>query len=397
MIEPSKLKIEPSIGQMSETSLQETDELIKEVGARLAGSPSCQKTATIIHEKMENICDDSRIEHFEMHPDSFLGFTKIITITFSMSLLFSIFFKKLMILGTIGLLIGLAMAVSQFILYLNIFDRFYPKKDGYNVSGVINPNGKVLQQIVIAGHHDSAHQFSFLKKYQKLYGIRIILGSLTYFLALVLNLANLFQIVKINKLMEVIDSNPILRISFVILQILGLVIMIPFYNFSEKIGNPGAGDNLIASMIAVNTARIISDFKKIVMPILEHTRIIILSTDGEEAGLRGAAAFVKSHMKSLHSIPTYVFNIDSIYSVNDIHFLTSDINGTVKLSKEMATQCNEFAQNMGYNSKVIPIPLGAGGTDAGEFGRAGIEATTIIAMPTDLIRDDLVYHTIMIQ
>ncbi|MHA1671994.1 MAG: M28 family peptidase [Promethearchaeota archaeon] len=170
--------------------------------------------------------------------------------------------------------------------------------------------------------------------------------------------------------------------------------ILPFFNFSEKDGSPGTGGNPIASIIAINAGRTITHLNIIGAPILEHTRIIILSTDGEEAGLRGAAAFVQEHMNNLHSLPTYVFNIDSIYSVDDIHFLTSNINGTVQLSKDMASQCNQIAQNLGYDSKTIPIPPGAGGTDAGEFGRVGIEATTIIAMPTEIIRDDLVYHTI---
>ena len=37
--------------------------------------------------------------------------------------------------------------------------------------------------------------------------------------------------------------------------------------------------------------------------------------------------------------------------------------------------------------------FGGGGTDAAELTRAGVRATTLVAMPTSLVREGLVYHT----
>jgi len=76
----------------------------------------------------------------------------------------------------LGLLFGSVFALTEFLLYLTPFDRFFPKHCGYNVSGLIEPAGEVKQQIVVSGHHDSAYVFNFFKKQQKLYAPRIILG-----------------------------------------------------------------------------------------------------------------------------------------------------------------------------------------------------------------------------
>jgi hypothetical protein len=60
----------------------------------------------------------------------------------------------------------------------------------------------------------------------------------------------------------------------------------------------------------------------------------------------------------------------------------------------MATECQEIATKLGYPVRLIPIPPGAGGTDAAEFAKVGMEATTLIAMPTKIHRKKIVYHTL---
>jgi Zn-dependent M28 family amino/carboxypeptidase len=129
---------------------------------------------------------------------------------------------------------------------------------------------------------------------------------------------------------------------------------------------------------------------------LQNTRIIIASWDGEESGLRGARAFCKAHSKELHQIPTQVFNMDCLYNIDNLFFLSSDINQTVKLSADLALKCSNIAKKIGYNTTIRPIPLLTGGTDAGEFGKIGVEATTLlaIAMPWDKESRNAVYHTL---
>ena len=95
----------------------------------------------------------------------------------------------------------------------------------------------------------------------------------------------------------------------------------------------------------------------------------------------------------MKAIPTFNFNLDCPYLLKDLFFLTSDVNCSVKLSKDMAMECKEISDRLGYPAKMKPIEFLTGGTDAGEFGRYDIEATTLIAMPWGgNIRYDA-YHT----
>jgi hypothetical protein len=181
-------------------------------------------------------------------------------------------------------------------------------------------------------------------------------------------------------------------ISYIIL--VGAPAVIQFYFFKSNKVSPGAGDNLIASMIAVKIAQIFGQSKAEGKNLLKHTEIVVISTDAEESALRGARAYVKRHIDELKAIPTYVFNIESLYSSNDLSFLTADINGFIKLSSEMAHDGMMIAESLGYKTKKAPITFGGGGTDAAEYARYSIEATTLLGMENSAIRDGLVYHTL---
>ena len=82
-----------------------------------------------------------------------------------------------------------------------------------------------------------------------------------------------------------------------------------------------------------------------------------------------------------------------IYTARHLQFLVSDLNGSLSLSKELSVECQELAKSAGVPSELTRMVFGGGATDAAELARAGILATTMLAMPTDLVRDGLVYHT----
>lgn len=385
--------ITSQIQHLAFTSLQETDDLIQKVGPRLAGSPSCHSAAQVLHTKMQDFCDESRIEGFPMHPTAFLGFTKALPVLYILAFLSWRFFSLPILIPVCFLFVGVALAILQFVVYAHTFDKFYPQKEGYNVSGIINPSGPILQQICLVAHHDSAYEFSFLQNHPKWYALRIFCGSgfylvtfLAYVFLLIFNILCLFGIFKFS-------LGTWFHPTFLGFQLIGTLLILPFYWFRSNRGTPGAGDNLIASFIALNIGQYLAHQRSIGSPLLTHTRVILLSTDGEEAGLLGARAFLKKHPSLLRSLPTSVINLDSIYSQDELHFLTSDINGTVPLSASMATQLQDVSRSLGYQGTKIGIPLGGGGTDAAEFARVGIAASSIVAMSLDANRDHLVYHT----
>jgi len=285
-----------------------------------------------------------------------------------------------------GYIFGFVYALLQFVFYEKFLDPLYKKMTGYNVSGVIEPFGAVKQQVVLSGHHDSAFVFNFLQHNQKWYTFRLVGGLLTFVATMIFTL--------IWAIYKLATGNDPLYADILRFAIVGLsVLVIQFYFFKSRQGTPGAGDNLIASVMAMKVGSKLAMAKKMGLSPLENTRVVILSNDAEEAGLRGAAAYVKQHYSELREIPTYNFNIDSIYNVKELQFLTSDINGTVLLSKLMAEEALNVATKLGYSARILPIPFGGGATDAAEFAKIGVEATTLLALPTELVRDGIVYHT----
>ena len=171
-----------------------------------------------------------------------------------------------------------------------------------------------------------------------------------------------------------------------------IILVGQFFFFAGRKGTPGAGDNLVSVCIADKVGKKFSEQKKNGKG-LKNTRLVIAGWDGEECGLRGARAYVKKNIAEMKAIPTFNFNMDCPYILKDLFFLTSDVNCSVKLSGNMAKEAKEISEKLGYTAKLKPIIFLSGGTDAGEFGRYGIEATSLVAMPWEGNNRYDAYHT----
>lgn len=352
--------------------------------SRLAGSEACQQSAAYLAEEMSGYCEEVKQQKFRVHPDAFLGYIRILVALYPVALfaLWKEYFALLMIIGLLGIL----LVVLEFFIYWEFIDPFFPKKEGRNVIGSIEPTQELRQQIIISGHHDSAHIFNFFVHQPKLYPLRILGSMSATFLLGVFGL--LFFVWD---QMGEIPSGLIFGVQ-IFFSVLAVFVMQMWFFYSSK-GTPGAGDNLASSATALELGRYFRE-KKDAGEGLKHTRLILASWDAEEAGLRGAKAYVKENLKELQTIPSYNMNIECLYDADKIFFLSSDINGFVKLSSEMAKEAVEIATKLGYKSDVKPIVFAAGGTDAAEFARAGIEATTLFGMGWTIDSKPDAYHTL---
>jgi Zn-dependent M28 family amino/carboxypeptidase len=176
------------------------------------------------------------------------------------------------------------------------------------------------------------------------------------------------------------------------LTLAGLPFALQLFFMMGSAKSPGAGDNLNATSLAAALGSHFMGERNRGFP-LRHTRLILLSTDGEEIGQRGAIRFIGDHAAQLRATPTLVLNIDSVYFARDLTVLTRDRNGTCRLSAAMASDILGVAEGLGLRLKRAPIPFGGGGTDAAAFAVAGIEAVSIVGMPMGLVSRDHLYHT----
>ncbi len=370
--------------QHAQRALETTRYLIEKFGGRLAGSEACRETA-------ERLCDEfaavgalARLEPFETHPGAFNGFYRIDVGIYVLGL-------ALMWLGrplpAAALLLFMAAAAGlQFGYYVEFYDRFYPQKTCQNVVATLEPRGTARQQILLSAHHDSAAELRFLKSSQKLYGLKIVVPDFFRILA------GVFAVYWSGCRLLNGNDPSMTGILLVLLSTVGLYfVFTKFWLFGDPV--PGAGDNLVASAMLLELARLFADPADPGRSTLPDTRLIFASFDAEESGLRGSRAFARAHRDELHALPTWALNIDSIYQVSELQFMISDLNDHVRLDRALADDCRRIAQSLGYPARLTRMLFGGGATDATELARLGIPATTMIAMATSLMRDGLVYHT----
>lgn len=369
-------------GKMGRSVLDLTADIVNAYGPRLAGSKACKAAAFRIKEELEVPCDTVSVDSFQMNPGAFYGWLKISAILYPILIILLWFGLPLVALLLISAL--LAVSILEFICYRRVLDPLFPRRTGYNVKGVIEPTQAVRQTFIVSGHHDSAPLFRYnaLKKEPYLRQVRIPL--LGYGAIVIIALITLFVRISASTVISAAGKFSLLLTLVSIIPLAAIPWVSRLFVFVRKQGSPGAGDNLVSSCIAVAAAQHFSAAK------LKHTRLIFASFDAEEAGLRGSREFFQKHE---FSDEVWHFNIDCPYYADELAFLSSDINGTVKLSQTMATNCVAVAEQMGYQAHSQPIAFFAGGTDAAHAARAGHHATTLIGIPWDDETKPAVYHT----
>lgn len=360
-----------------------TSDIIDECGPRLAGDPATLKASQMLQQELAKVCDRALLEEFTVHPQAFLGFLRVM-VAFHFAGLATLVAGWIPLAAVMFSCAGL-VAVLQFIFYRRLLDPFFPKKTGYNVIGTIEPTGDVRQQIIVSGHHDSAYEFNYMKKGTTPYVLITAACILSVTFSCIIGIVSAIAIWvtgTVPGFVEVFRYAALGTIPFVA----------PMWFFLGK-PTPGAGDNLIASTIAVQLARIFRRAKDQGGPALQHTRLLLVSFDAEESGLRGSAAYAARHKKELHDVPTTVFNMDSLYELDQLQYVTRDINGSIAMPKELVAEVMELSAKLGYPSRKFPMLFGAGGTDAAEFLRIGVPATTMLAMDTRHFQASVNYHT----
>lgn len=368
--------------QSAQKAIDYTDTLIQRYGPRLAGTDRCLQAAQHLHHDLQSICGRARLEYFQTHPGVFNGF-------FLLEPLFHFLFTIAALLGWVrlaapGYLLTIVYGFLQFGYYKEYFKHLFPQRTCANVTAHLEPQQDVRQQIIISGHHDSAHEMRMLRRHQKLYALKVIIPDM------MLVASSLAAWIWLG--VEFFTGHaPAFAFSLQVLWWISIPVVGSKMWMIGKNGTPGAGDNLIASAMLVELADHFaaqSGRNK-----LAHTRLIFASFDAEEAGLRGARAYAQQHAQELTALPTWMINIDSIYELNELKFLTTDLNDTIPLDLPLATHCLNTAEKSGYRAHLEPMKFGGGSTDAAELAKIGVRCTTILAMSTQLIRDGLVYHT----
>jgi len=358
--------------------------LIDAIGPRPSGSAASRQTADALQDEAAQFADRTWSEDFAVHPGAFLGWIRLLVLLYiaGVASLWLQIFWLAALLATMGIVI----LVGQFFFYRELLDPLFPRQTGRNVLAVVEPAGEARGQFIISGHHDSARVFNFLAHQPALYPWRVTGGLAIYALFLLMSwLLTLWTAIS--------GAAPGWSTIAAALFSLLLLWVGQLWWFASSQSTPGAGDNLASTAAAWEVLRHLAE-EKAAGRSLQHLRVLAASWDAEEAGLRGARAWVKAAAGDDRlALPTWNLNLECLYDADEFFLLTSDVNGTVQLSPELAGQCQRLLAARGREVPAKPIAFLTGGTDAGELARGGAQATTLIGMPWGNSSRSNVYHT----
>ncbi|HSN78433.1 MAG TPA: M28 family peptidase [Anaerolineae bacterium] len=368
----------------AEAALRLAGRLIDAIGPRPSGSAASRQAADALHAEAAQFADRAWSEDFPVHPGAFLGWIRLLVLLYiaGVALLWLEVFWLAALLATLGIVI----LIGQFFFYRELLDPFFPRQTGRNVLAALEPAGEARGQLIVSGHHDSARIFNFLAQRPALYPWRVTGGIAIY----VLFLLTCWLLV-----LWTFISGAAAGWSAVAASLFSLLLLWvgQLWWFASSQSTPGAGDNLASTAAAWEALRHMAG-EKTAGRGLQHLRVIAASWDAEEAGLRGARAWVKAAPDDDRlALPTWNLNLECLYDAEEFFLLTSDVNGTVQLSPELAGQCQRLLAGRGRDVPAKPIAFLTGGTDAGELARGGAQATTLIGMPWGNTQRSSVYHT----
>ncbi|MEW6517664.1 MAG: M28 family peptidase [candidate division FCPU426 bacterium] len=365
--------------------LQMTGRIIDTCGPRPAGSALSQKAAKILGQALEPFCDRVVLDNFKHRPRAFLGHIALDAALFILACAGVLAGPGWVYPAMALLALGHLINILEFGFYVEFVDFLFKEKTGINVTGTLEPLGEAKQQIVFSAHHDSAYEFTFLDWGTGFYLAQIILST-------TVNWVLLAGLAAWAGYRDLIGG---LLFPYAWLQWAAVAVIamdVPFFFFLRSRATPGAGDNLVSSCLLIKLAELLKE-KKDQGLAPRHTRVLFVSFDAEEAGLRGSRAFARQYKRQLREIPTYNVNLESLFDLKKLEYLVSDINGTVRLSQKLAKSLQEVTKSLGYTSRLFPMRHGYGATDAAELAKIGVQATTLAALSPDIGSGNNVYHT----
>ncbi len=152
----------------------------------------------------------------------------------------------------------------------------------------------------------------------------------------------------------------------------GFIAVIFFTNF--KLPVDGANDNLTGCTTAIAVLKYLEDNDI----HFENTEVVAMTAGSEEAGLRGARAYTKRHIKELTEVETVYFGMDTLRDYEDMAIYSRDMTGTVKTDPRVCALMKKGAELAGLDLPYASVYLGA--SDAAAVSKLGVPAATLAAM-----------------
>lgn len=364
----------------TEYSVNSIKHICKEIGPRPCGDENEKKAQEYMMESLKEYADSVDRETYDVHPDAFMSFVPIAGSCLLGSTACNIagaLKNKKLASASFGF-IGAALAgiVGEFVLYKEMLDPLFKKKESGNVIAVRKAKGETKRRIIISGHTDSAPEWTYTYKLGS-HGVAAVAGYAVAGLTYTIATSAVILKTKNKKLAKNLS--------------LGQLAFVPAYSLLYKFTNnkkyvPGAIDNLTGCYVAASVLKFLrkNDIR------FENTEVIAAMVGGEEAGLRGSKAFFKAHPEfdGSDGIETVFMSFDTLRDAEFMTIYNKDMTGTVDNDARTCALMQNAAKKVGLDVPFGAVPIGA--TDAAAASQAGVPAASFVAMDPAPAR---YYHT----
>ncbi|HKL73310.1 MAG TPA: M20/M25/M40 family metallo-hydrolase [Clostridia bacterium] len=366
----------------------EITKVIKTFGKRNPGSEGEKKACEYMASQLQEYgCDDVKVEPFELHPNAFYGwiYISVTLVLVALGLYFvglylnNAIWTKLVSLGLIA--IGCGIMVGEFMMYLKLVDKLYPKETSHNVTATKKPTGEVKRRVFFNGHPDAAGEWTF----------NYLLGGTGFAAHFLISIAGIFYFLGIifASFFTAVQNAQGINFPLIIELGLGTLAFVPFwlaliFLWNEKKIVDGANDNLTGCYMGIAIMKALKDNNI----ELENTEVGVIISGSEEAGLRGAKAWCKAHGDEYKDVDTIIYAYDTIREGKFLCVNEKDLNATVSADPHAVALFKNAADKLNITCNYGTVPFGS--TDAAAFTQGGYKSVGITAMDHNLKN---YYHT----
>ena len=349
----------------------------KTFSKRDCGSEGEKDSVKYMAETVKPYATSVKTESYDVHTLAFMGWIYI-TVTLILGAFAAAFFMPM--LSVIFILVGMAIMILEFVCYRQIVDEFFPKRTSLNMTAVKKPEGEVKQRILISGHADAAYEWTlnyYLGGKAFIAHFLISIIGILYFTAVAIAacvISGMFNAITDVNLLIALGASGIF-VPFWILM---------YFLFNPKIVADGATDNLTGCAMGISFLKALKDNGV----EFENTEVGCICAGGEEAGLRGAKAWVKAHKNDFKDCPTTILCLDTLREQDHMLVNHKDMNGLMQCDEEATQIWLEACEQEGIPCKKGSVALGA--TDAAAYTEGGFKSVCVTAMNFNLPR---YYHT----